>query len=111
VADHVRLVDTERIHHRDHVIAGECLRVTRGIGGHVRWRITALAIGYAAVLAAKVAHLRLPAAVVAGIFMHEDDRRSGADRFDVKVDPVRRGDFAHCGNFDDAITRNAVAQR
>jgi hypothetical protein len=43
--------------------------------------------------------------------MHEHDRRSGADRLDVKVQPVRRGDFAHCGNFDDAIARNVVAQR
>jgi hypothetical protein len=51
-------------------------------------------------LATKVAHLRLPAAIVAGIFMHEHDRRSGADRFDVKVHAVRRGDFAHCGYFD-----------
>src|SRR5262249_14698533 len=34
-------------------------------------------------------------AVVAGIFMDEDDRRSGADRFDVELDPVGCGNFRH----------------
>ena len=99
VADHVRLVDAERVHHGDHVVAGDVLRVAGGIGGHVGGRIAALAVGDAAVLAAEVAHLRLPAAVVAGVFVHEHDRRSGADLLDVELGAVRCGNFRHCGAF------------
>src|SRR5215471_12385849 len=39
VADHMRLVDAERIHDRDDVVARAVLRVTRGVGRHVRGRI------------------------------------------------------------------------
>ena len=85
VPHHVRLIDAERIHHGDHIVAGDLLRVTAGIGRHVGRRIAALAVADAAMLPAKVAHLRLPAAVIAGIFMDEHDRCAGADRLHIEI--------------------------
>ena len=74
VADDVSLVDFQGIHHRQNVIARDILAVARAIFRHVGWRITALAVGDAAVRAGEEAHLHLPRAVVAGIFVHEDHR-------------------------------------
>ena len=76
MADDVRSVDAERVHHRDDVIAEMILAVFAGIVGDIGRRIAALAVGDAAMRAREMPHLRLPAAPVAGIFMHEDDRRS-----------------------------------
>ena len=76
VADDMGLVDLERVHQRDDVVAEDVLAVARAVFRHVGGRIAALAEGDAAVGARKVPHLRLPAAPVAGIFVHEDDRRA-----------------------------------
>src|SRR5262249_38860839 len=90
----------------------DLLRVPGGIGRHVRGRIAALTIGDAAVMAAKVAHLRLPTAVVASIFMHENDRRPRADRLDIKLHAVRCGNLRHCGVFKcDSSGATSVAQQ
>jgi hypothetical protein len=40
-------------------------------------------------LAAEIPHLRLEAAVVAGIFVHEHDGRARADFLDVELGAVR----------------------
>ncbi len=61
-----------------------------------------MTVGDAAMLAAQMPQLRFPAAVVAGIFMDEDDRRSGADLFHVELHSVGCGNFYHCGAFADA---------
>ncbi len=74
VADDVSLVDFQGIHNRQNVIARDILAVARAIFRHVGWRITALAVGDAAVRAGEETHLHLPRAVVAGIFVHEDHR-------------------------------------
>ena len=93
--DHMRLVDLERVHDRDDVVAEMVLavsvRIVRDIGG----RIAALAVADAAVRAREMAHLRLPGAVVAGIFMHEDDRRAAAGFLVIEPNAVARGDMRH----------------
>ena len=61
VADHVRLVDLERVHQRQHVVARDVLAVARRLFRHVGGRIAALAVGDAAMRAREIAHLRLPA--------------------------------------------------
>jgi hypothetical protein len=91
----MRLVDRERIHDRNHVVARDVLTIVVWIGRNVGRGIAALAVSHAAMLAAEIAHLRLPAAIVAGVFMDEDDRRPAADLLDVELGPVCCGDFRH----------------
>ena len=102
VTDDVRLVDTERVHHRDHVVTGEVLRVAGRVGGYVRGWISALTVGDAAMLAAEMAQLRFPAAIVAGILVNEDDRRARPDLFHVELYAVGGGNSRHCGAFANA---------
>src|SRR6185503_11067272 len=71
-----------------HVVARDVLAVLRAVARHVGGRIAALAVGDAAVGACEEPHLRLPGAVVAGIFMHKDDGRAAA-RFLV-IQPDRK---------------------
>ena len=95
MADHVRLLDLERIHQRNDVVARNILRIARRVGRHVRRRIAALAEGDAAMRAGEIPHLRLPGAIVGGIFVHEDDRRAGAGLLAIDPDAVRRRDVRH----------------
>ena len=67
----------------------------RRVGRHVGRRIAALAEGDAAMGAGEVPHLRLPGAPVAGIFMHEDDRRAAAGLLIIQPDAVPRADMRH----------------
>ena len=59
------------------VVAAALLRIALDVRWHVRRRIAARVVGDAAVAAREMAHLRLPAAVVAGELVHEHDRRAG----------------------------------
>ncbi len=81
MADHMRLVDLERIHQRDNVVARDVLAVFSAVLRHIGRRIAALAVGDAAVHAREMPHLRLPGAEVASIFMHEDNGRAAASLF------------------------------
>ena len=99
VADHMGFVDFQRVHDRDDVVPGDILAVFVAILGDVGRRITALAVGDAAMGAREMPHLRLPRAVVAGIFMHEDDRRPLAvflaRLFVVQTGAIPRGNMRH----------------
>ena len=75
-ADDVRLVDLQRVEHGANIIARAVLRVALDIVGHVRGRIAAGIESYAAVSAAEISDLSFIGAVVAGEFVHEDDRKA-----------------------------------
>jgi len=91
----MRLVDLESVHQRDRVVTRDVLAVTGAIGGHVGGRIAALAVGDAAMGPREMPHLRLPGAVVAGIFMHEDHRRAVAGLFVIQPSAIPRSDMRH----------------
>jgi len=95
MADDVRLVDLQRIHQRDHVIAGDVLAVFGAVGRHVGRRIAALAIGDTAVRARKEPHLRLPGAIVACVFVHEDDWSALPSLFIIEASAIPCGDMRH----------------
>ena len=95
MADDMRLADAERIHQRDDVAPRDILTVARRIGGDVGRRIAALAVGDATMRPGEAAHLRLPGAVVAGEFMHEDNGRARAGFFVIEMDAVRGFDLGH----------------
>ncbi len=78
MADHMGAVDAKCIQHRDHVVACNVLRVAVRFGRHVRGRIATLTVRDAAVLPVEIPHLRFPAAVVTGKFMHKNHRSSDA---------------------------------
>src|SRR5882672_2483946 len=78
-ADDVRPSDAQVAHHVGNVVGGERLRVLRCRFRHVGGEIAARIEGDAAVTAAEVAHLRLPAAQISRELVDEHDRepRSG----------------------------------
>src|SRR5262245_13835899 len=95
VADDMRFFDLQGIHDRDHVVARNVLAVFRAVFGHVGWRITALAVSDAAMGTGEEAHLHLPSAIVAGVFMDEDHRRTASGFFDVEPRPISSCDVRH----------------
>jgi len=95
MSDDMRLVDAERVHQRDHVVAETVLAVAVGIFRNIRRQIAALAEGDAAMGAREMPHLRLPRTVVAGIFVHEDDRRTLAGLLMIQPHAIRCGDARH----------------
>ena len=68
----MRLSLADMIEHGEDVIGGAGLRIGRNMLGHVRRRETARIEGDRAIALAEMAHLRLPAAPIAGEFMNED---------------------------------------
>src|SRR5260370_25901568 len=64
--------DAEAVEHRDRVGDRAALGVGGGVGGHVRGRVAAGGVGDTAVSRGKEPDLRLPAAVIAGELLHED---------------------------------------
>jgi hypothetical protein len=96
-ADDVRLVDLEMIEHRDRVVAEIFIAVDVRGSRHVRRRIAARGIDDAAMLAREMPHLRLPAAVVAGEFVHEQNRRAAAGFLVIEAHAVFRQGMGHCG--------------
>jgi hypothetical protein len=87
-ADYVRALDAERVEHAADVVPGAGLRVALEVLGHVGRRVAARVVRNAAVAARKVAHLRLPAAVVAAELVHEHDRRAAARLLEIELDAV-----------------------
>src|SRR3954466_2596057 len=77
------------------VVARTRLRILLRIVGHVGGWIAARAEGDAAVEAREEPHLRLPAAVIAGVLVDEDERRPLAAFLVVKADGVVRGCVRH----------------
>ena len=73
-ADHVRPADAQAVQHRDRVGDRALLGVGRRVGGHVRRRVAAGRVGHAAVAAGEEPDLRLPAPVVAGELVDEQQR-------------------------------------
>jgi hypothetical protein len=71
------------------------LRVVRHIIRNIGWRVAAGIKSNTAVTAAEVAHLRLPAAIVAGKLVHKDDGETTTGFFIIKLDVVARGCVGH----------------
>src|SRR5262249_2653217 len=91
----MRFFDAECVHQGDDVSAGNILAVARRIVRDIRRRIATLAERDAAMRAGKMAHLRLPGAVVAGKFMDEHHRRAGARFFVIKIHAVAGFELWH----------------
>ena len=91
----MRLPDGKMIEHRQNVVGGAVLAIGRRILRDVRWRIAARGIGDGPVTLAKVAKLVFPAAMIAGEFMHEDDRRAAAGFLKVQPYAVISGRKSH----------------
>ena len=85
----------QRIEHPPDVVAGARLRVFLASVGHVGRRIAARVEGDAAIAPREEPQLGLVAAVVAGKFVHEDDRVAGAGLLVIKADAVIGGDVGH----------------
>src|SRR5450755_3728119 len=94
-ADDVRSVDLEMIEHGDGVAHHVQVAVGVARGRHVGRRITAKGISDAAVALAEFAQLRLPAAVIAGEFVHEQNRRALPYFFVIEPHVVGCGGVRH----------------
>ena len=93
--DHVRAVDLEMVEHREDVIARMILGVARGIVRDVGGRKPARRKGDAAEVAREEAQLRLPAAVVAGELVDEDERMAASRFVKKKAGAILRGGVGH----------------
>src|SRR5258708_4334449 len=91
----MRLLDTKMIEHHENVVGGAVLTIGRRILRHVRRRIAARGIGNGAVAPAKMLKLLFPAAMIAGEFMDEDDRRAAAGFLVVQPYAVISGSKSH----------------
>ena len=87
-ADDMGLIDLQMIQHRSDIIRGAGLRVFRHVLRHVGWRVAARSVGDRTIALAEVAHLRLPRAVVASVFVHENDRSAAAGFLVVQADAI-----------------------
>jgi hypothetical protein len=74
----MRVLDTKMIEHHQNVVGRAVLAIARRILRHVRRRIAARGIGDGAVAPAKMLKPLFPAAMIAGEFVDEDDRRASA---------------------------------
>ncbi len=77
-AHHVGPIDPQVVEHGDGVVARVDLRIARAVFRHIGRRKTARVVGDAAEIAREKAHLRLPAAMIAGELVDEDERRAAA---------------------------------
>ena len=80
--------DAQVVEHRLDVGGCAGLGVTARVVGHLRGRVAAGVGGDATIAAREVAHLRLPAAMVAGELVHEDHRLAAPGLLEVQLDPV-----------------------
>src|SRR6266567_4380646 len=96
-ADHMRLVDLERIDDRLDVITCALLRVSFAVVRHVGGRIAAGIERDAAIAAAEIAHLRFPGPAVACEFVDEDDRDARSDLLVKELHAVVGGEMGHAG--------------
>src|SRR2546425_6642390 len=81
----MRLIYPEMVQHRNNVVACMRLRVARAVFRHVGGRKAARVEGDAAEVAREKAQLRLPAAVIAGEFVHEHERRAAAGLLEIQA--------------------------
>src|SRR6185437_11057662 len=72
------------IQHRLDVVCSACLRILANILRHIRRWIAARVVRDRAMPLAEMPHLRFPAAVVPGVFVHEDHWPSGTRLFVVE---------------------------
>src|SRR5664279_1765813 len=91
----MRLPDSKMIKHRQNVVSGAVLAIGRRILRYVRWRIAARGIGDGPVAPAKMQKLLFPAAMIAGEFMDEDDRRAASGFLVVQPYAVISGRKSH----------------
>ncbi len=82
------LADREPVEHGTDVVARLVLGISLAILGDVGGRIAACIEGDTAIAAGKVAQLRLPAAMVTGKLVHEDDRRPATGLLEIKLHPI-----------------------
>ena len=90
-------VDPEMVENGSDVIARTRLRIAFRICGHIGRGITAGVERNAAVAAREEPHLRLPAAMVAGKLVDEDDRRADAGFLVVELHAIIGGGVGHSG--------------
>lgn len=93
----VRAIELEVVEHGDAIAHPMQIGIGIGVIRHVGRRIAARRISDAAAALAEFAHLRLPAAVVAGKFVHEHDGRALPDFLVVKAHVVGRDGVRHAG--------------
>ncbi len=91
-ADRVGLVDAQAVQHRDRVGDRAGLRVGARIGGHLRGRVPARRVGDAAVAGREEPDLRLPAPVIAGELVDEQQRLAQPGLLGVQRHAVVRHD-------------------
>src|ERR1700722_2553819 len=91
----MRLPDRKMIEHRQDVVGRAVLAIGRRILRYVRWRVAAGGLGDGAVALAEMLKLLFPAAMVAGEFMDEDDRRAAAGFLKVQPHAVISGRKSH----------------
>src|SRR5437870_10987682 len=91
-ANNVRALEAQMIEHRSDVVG----RASLGIGSlacrHLRRRITSGIECDRAIAPAEMAHLCLPATMIPGKFVHEDQRRAGTGLFIIKANSVIRSE-------------------
>ena len=110
-ADEVRGLDRQGVEHGADVVAGAVLRIALHVVGHVGGRIAARVVGNAAVTPAEMPHLQFPRTMVAGEFMHEDDRDARADLFIEKLRAIVRCQMRHERSPTGGIIANAQARQ
>ena len=87
-ADDVGLCDPQVIEDGDGIGDGAGLRVRGLVAGHIGGRVAAGVVGDAAIAPAEGADLGLPAAIVAGELMDEEQRRPRAGLFVVELHAI-----------------------
>src|SRR5215203_4287445 len=95
MADNVRTPEREPIQYREDIGSSEILAVTLRANWYIRRRIATGAKGNAVVRLREGTHLHLPAAMIAGEFVHEHDRRAGPHLLVVEADTIVRRDVRH----------------
>jgi hypothetical protein len=94
-ADDVSPVDPQALEHRERVLDGVLLRVGVELSGDCRRRVSTGGVGHTAVARTEMRHLGLPAAVVAGKLVDQEEGHSGPPLLDMESDSVDRGDVRH----------------
>src|SRR5437763_64831 len=94
-ADAVRRVHSGRVENRDRVLDRTALRVGRLFRGHVRRWIATGRVRDALMTSRQVHDLRLPASMVAGELVDEQDRNARTGDFVVQLDSVRAASLRH----------------
>src|ERR1700722_6455946 len=94
-AENMRLRNRKMINHPQNVVGRAALAIGRRILRYVRWRIAARGIGDGPVALPEMLKLLFPAAMIAGEFMDEDDRRAASGFLVVQPHAVISGRKGH----------------